>query len=230
MHRVSLASLALTLASCAGGGDLEACPVGAREVATGHPEVVTIQVEHGEEGAACVGTLIAPRVVLTAGHCIAPGAAITAGGIPAVAAASQAPQRPSWLDWESPDIGVVILARPLEVGAVGVVSLATPGERSPVIVYGRTAGGLTTDTIRRVPALWAPLPGYPLLRYSGATSGHGDSGAPVMRPGTREIVGVVSGGDARWTVYARVDTSALWIALVAKCAESEDPSGCLETK
>jgi secreted trypsin-like serine protease len=222
---------ATTLASCA-----ERAGAGR---ATEYPEAALVDVLRGGQlGAYCSGALIAPSVVLTAGHCVKGQAGLVPDAwtvtlpyaghqrIDAVGAVTY--------DWESTngtvdpgkhDIGLVFLARPVHLPAGQCPRLATEPLRdhTDVVHVGRLDDGhLSTTSLfvgEPVPVIDGTAAGFPFDYDAEAVIARGDSGGPVEQPGANPhvIVAVGSGSyPGKNEVLARVDLlnspSNRWIA------------------
>jgi hypothetical protein len=207
--------------------------------ATAYPEAALVDVLRGGQlGAYCSGALIAPSVVLTAGHCVkgqqgfVPDAwtvTLPYAGHQRIEAADAATY-----DWESTngtvdpgkhDIGLVFLARPAELAAGQCPRLATEPLRddTEVVHVGRLdAGRLSTTSLfvgEPVPVTDGAAAGFPFDYDAEAVIARGDSGGPVEQPGANPhlIVAVGSGSyPGKNEVLARVDllnsASNRWIA------------------
>jgi hypothetical protein len=192
-------------------------------------------------GGFCSGTLIAPDVVLTAGHCVEEP--VTAfytgtgqgtgyvGPVPAAGLVGHAVidqiAHPSYQSIEACpnptfDVALLRLARPL----AGIAPLAVashppaPGSTCRTVGYGihDAASGIETVEQRRSATekvLAVSQTAVHVQRKSGIVD-HGDSGGPLLCAG--EIAGVTScatdGGGPRHreAYYGRTDDVASWIA------------------
>ena len=186
-----------------------------------------------EAGGFCSGTLIAPDVVLTAGHCTeTPLAAFYLGEGQAINAASftgpptnmrvlpiaEVETNPDFVPntcTTSPDIGLVRLAQP--ASGVHPLALATAepavSDLCTAVGFGmHTEGTTTTVELKRtgqekVDALYSLAI---QVSAAGALGDHGDSGGPLLCGGA--IAGVTSCGNSDNVFYTRIDKTSAWIS------------------
>jgi hypothetical protein len=206
--------------------DQESRPIIGGTPATDYPEAVLVDMARGGQlVSVCSGTMIAPRVVLTAGHCVHnyDGWRVTApfaGG--QVRHAVQA----LTYDWTTDhrfvnpaqhDVGLVILDGPIELETYPVVAEARVPWGTKVQNVGRIDDGELSYTGLflgpEVAVQDGARYGYPLSYATTEIIESGDSGGPVFLPGPapRTIVAVNSGSGGGIQVLARVDLLHTWI-------------------
>ena len=167
---------------------------------------------------ACSGAVIAPRVVLTAGHCVVGTSSWT---VKAPYAANQSARGTrSWTPYVSTgntvnpdtlDVGVIILDTPTTITTYPKLTSAAVVRGTKAVNVGRKRNGELSSTQLYVGASVSLIPGdpqgFPLAYASAEIIESGDSGGPVYvgSGASRSLTAVNSGGGGENQVLARVD-------------------------
>jgi hypothetical protein len=173
---------------------------------------------------ACSGVVIAPQVVLTAGHCVDvyTGWSVQA---PFVLQSSSASKGETF-DWKSDgskivpnlhDVGLVYLDQPIRLPRYPALATSPVADGSDIVNIGRVDDSGVSSTELFVSS---PLPvknaasvGCPYDYVGAQAIEKGDSGGPVEVPGTTPhlLVAVNSGVNRGTELLARTDLLARWI-------------------
>jgi hypothetical protein len=223
--------LGIILSGCAveGGGEdvgVDVTPIVGGVAASAYPEAATLNMDvTAAMYYACSGTLIAPRVVLTAGHCVTGHRRWDVY----VGTAYRSSTSAAVYDWPaldsdivSPsyhDVGLVFLSDAIALStsfpmlATGPYPVGTKA-----LNVGRDVGPdathyQVTTSLYEAPITLQTNPLYPYDYSSSDVIQPGDSGGPVFLSGTHTILAVNSGAAAGVSeVMARVDLVAEWIS------------------
>jgi hypothetical protein len=172
----------------------------------------------------CSGSVVAPRVVLTAGHCGtasgADGWVITApfaNGQQAIgtSSASRYQETGEAVNPNSIDLAVIFLDRDITLSTYPTIQQTQLPDGSQVVDLGRIQGGQPTNTFFVSPTIQifdASSSGFPFDYIASEVIESGDSGGPVIQLGTHNIVAVNSGAGGGTEVLARTDAAADWLA------------------
>src|SRR5690606_5305440 len=162
----------------------------------------------------CTGTLVAPRVVVTAAHCLTPNVAF---GVSAMAVffgdrldaagttrrVTEVAAHPDWTAEGVPnDIGLIALDEDAPVPPIEMISADAPGEvGEPVrlIGFGITTSGATDNGIKRegTAEIERSMPSTIYLTAQPSLTCNGDSGGPLYleRGGRWVFAGIHSRSD-----------------------------------
>jgi hypothetical protein len=206
------------------GASVSSEPIIGGKPATAYPEAVLISLyQGGHGGSVCSGSVIAPRVVLTAGHCVHGfnGWRITAPFAGGQVANSGKAYTYDWtndgpyVDPGSHDVGIVVLDAPIQLAAYPAIADFEVKDGGPIVNVGRIRDGqLSTSALFVSPPITVfdgAQIGFPYSYGAVETIQPGDSGGPDFLSGTHTIVAVNSGAGGGTEVLARVDLLYTWI-------------------
>ncbi len=182
-----------------------------------YPEIAHIVIDASDQGRfVCSGVLLAPQVILTAGHCVDNHQRWEVQ----VAGSSQLSLRAEALDWNEGgselvnpkrhDVGLVYLDHPVTLAAYPALSKVRLDRPTPATRLARRASSQPYQANIWLTA--ADSIGYPHHYMSTTTLSRGDSGGPVFLRGTHEILAVSSGVGSGIQVSARIDLVSQWIS------------------
>jgi hypothetical protein len=222
------AALLLVVSACAGPvpgegpvGEAALGIVGGTSVGAAYPEAALLElVVGGARTTGCTGALVAPSVILTAGHCVDGIDAweITVAG---QARFSTAGETYDWQEGSSPvvaanhhDLGLVYLSEPVVLAAYPDLARAPAPEGARAVNVGRVHLGVMTTELWGAETVLGDgaAAGFPFDYQAPDVIEHGDSGGPDFLAGTHTLVAVSSGAGGGVCVLARVDLVEAWIA------------------
>jgi hypothetical protein len=218
-------------AACSSGAPREhaapqSSPIVGGVAASAYPEAVLIDMyQNGELYAACSGSVIAPQVVLTAGHCV-DGTDSWSVTAPFANQQQSTAQSGTTYDWHENgsetvnpnhhDIGLVFLDNPITLDQYPQIANTPLADGAQVLNIGRIQDGQLSNSAlfvsQAITVVDGSQDGFPYDYSATDVIEPGDSGGPDEVPGSasHEIVSVNSGAGGG-EVLARVDLLYSWI-------------------
>ena len=181
----------------------------------------------------CSGSVVSPRVVLTAGHCASAAATVEAPYAPGGSQTKQSVKVVTAPDGSDVALYVFAEAEAFQLDEYPNRATQVPSSFDARLVGRRAHGPLTGDNLLVVSeVLHARVEaGTPYVLANLDTgyvaAEHGDSGGALFIDGTRQIAAVVHGGPdytKGFDEYARIDRVGCWIANVIFANGGEGPS------
>jgi hypothetical protein len=206
--------------------DARAEPIIGGSEANGYPEAVLVGMKNsGVSSSVCSGAMIAPKVVLTAGHCVA---GFDGWTVKAPYAGNQSASSSqgvvydytttdNYVNANQHDVGLLVLDSAITLPTYPVVATSAAPVGTNVVNVGRIDNGQMSYTKLFVSQPLAiqsgSSKGFPFAYVTAHVIQPGDSGGPDLIPGPapRTIVAVNSGAGDNWQILARVDLVASWI-------------------
>ena len=189
--------------------------------ATQYPEAAYLNIDMSATGGyACSGALIAPRVVLTAGHCVDTHKKWEVY----VGNAYRLSTSAAVYDWNEKgtqtvnpahhDLGLVFFSEAVTLSSFPTIVKVRLADGTAALNVGRVLNGVVQSAAYQAPTTLnaADKVGYPFDYYSSVVIQPGDSGGPVFVKGSHTIAAVNSGAGGSSQVLARVDLVGDWIS------------------
>lgn len=215
------------LVGCSAGGGGEGDPTESSsdsiiggKLASEYPEAAYVNIDWtGAGGYVCSAALIAPKVVLTAGHCVDAHKTWEVH----VGAQTRTSTSAATYDWKEGgattvnpnhhDVGLIFLDSAITIASYPTIASAPLAANSKVTNVGRINNGVVTNALYAADSVVSPgaAIGYPFDYSSPTVIQAGDSGGPDFASGTHTIVAVNSGSSPTIEVLARVDLVRDWI-------------------
>ena len=219
-RRTALLTTAILLATAACGsrdkaGVREGAIVGGTDNSV-YPEAAVIDMANAGGRAYCAGTLIAPRVILTAAHCIEGYSSWTIE-VPAAAGGAREQMTSESLLWDwgeracgdhCLDVGLLFLPSPVTIERYPELATQAVAAGTKAVAVGRIDDGQYLASATRVSRPTILQVDGERYASSGLFLEKGDSGGPLFRAGTHELIGVSSAISRAqdFNVFQRFDT------------------------
>lgn len=196
-------------------GEVVAQPIVGGSPATAYAEAALINTPTF----ICSGSVIAPKVVLTAGHCVTDASSFTVVAPYAnrqtargVSKWTEYTQTGEYVNPNKSDVAVIVLDRAITLGSYPKLAQSAYPAGTKVVNVGRIDDGVASNSAlffgKEVTLKNGNAYGFPLSYVTEEVIQSGDSGGPVYLAGSaspRTIVAVNSGGGGGTQVLARVD-------------------------
>jgi hypothetical protein len=195
-------------------------PITGGQLATTYPEAAYVNIDMTASGGwACSAVLIAPKVILTAGHCVDTHTKWEVH----VGSETRTSTSGATFDWNEHgaqqvnpnhhDIGVVFVDPAIAIPRYPTLATSPLASGSKVTNIGRIKDGTLTNALYAADTTVsdAASSGYPLDYLSTAVIQPGDSGGPDFAAGTHMVAAVNSGAGGSIEVLARVDLAYSWL-------------------
>ena len=228
----SVAGAVAMLVGCGGGGAADGTSEttesvnGATMSAIDYPYAARVDYAGGGGVYSCSGTVIAPRVILTAAHCANDNAAVEASYAPGGRQTRRSTRVVKAPDGSDVALYLLTADQAFKLVAYPKRALRVPSSFGARLVGRRAHGALTNDKLLVVSELlqaWSEGRTTPYV-FADLSTGyvaaeHGDSGGALYFDGTREIAAVVHGGPdytKGYDTFARIDrVGTLQVQIVA---------------
>jgi hypothetical protein len=236
----SVVVLALAALGCGSGTAHSEAGIHEAETAVAYPAAALLDAHAGGIVGECSAAIVAPRVVLTAGHCVHDFSGFTVTAPYAVNAPARASSHAETFDWNVPgdapspalhDVGLVYLEEPVHLDAYPSLVRAPLESGVRVRYIGRVSDGAVSRSDLFVGSAHAVRPGadygWPHTYATSFDAEPGDSGGPAVLADSDGMViaGVDSGSnrDLDVALFARIDELAAWID--ERIAAHAEPAG-----